>query len=293
MQETTQEIAYSGDDKYKSASKTAIISVDMDSTSLTADNVTATYKVDKYLTITLTDSQGSPIANATVSVMLKSAKNYTTDENGKIKVKVSNLVPKTYTAKITFKGDDNYIGSNTTAKVVVKKAASKITAKSKTFKSNIKVKKYTITLKDKKGNPIKKAKVYLKVKGKTYSATTNSKGKATFKIKKLTKIGKFKATVIFKGNDYYKKSTKKVKITVKSPWKTVSKGSKLKTTVKKIQRALKSKGYYLYENGHYLKVDGIYDIYTEWAVKEFQSNNGLKVTGKVDYNTAKKLKLVK
>ena len=40
---------------------------------------------------------------------------------------------------------------------------------------------------------MKKAKVTLKVKGKTYAAKTNSKGKATFKITKLTKKGTYKA----------------------------------------------------------------------------------------------------
>lgn len=37
---------------------------------------------------------------------------------------------------------------------------------------------------------MKKVKLTLKIKGKTYKATTNSKGKATFKITKLTKKGK-------------------------------------------------------------------------------------------------------
>jgi hypothetical protein len=70
-------------------------------------------------------------------------------------------------------------------------------------------------LKDNTGKAIKKAKVTLKVKGKTYKAKTNSKGKATFKIKKLTKKGTYKATVIFKGNKYYNKLVKKVKIKLK------------------------------------------------------------------------------
>lgn len=42
-------------------------------------------------------------------------------------------------------------------------------------------------LKNSKGKAIKKMRVTLKIKGKTFSAKTNSKGKATFKIKKLTK----------------------------------------------------------------------------------------------------------
>jgi hypothetical protein len=219
--------------------------------------VTATYKVNKYLVINLTDSKGNPLANATVTVELNTAKNYTTDENGQIKVKVSSLVPKTYTAKITFKGDDKYAESNTTAKVNVKKATSKITAKAKTFKTTTKTKKYTVMLKA-NGKALKNKWVYLKVNGKKYKAKTNSKGKATFKITQLNKAGKFKATVTFKGNDYYKKTTKKTTIKVKSVWKTVQKGSKNSAIVKKIQRALKNHGYYLEYNGHYLKVDGIF-----------------------------------
>ena len=288
----TIEIVYSGDGNYKSASKTAVLTVGRDSTNITAADVTATYKISKYLVINLADSRGNPLANAIVTVELTTAKNYTSDENGQIKVKVSNLVPKLYTAKITFKGNDNYTGSNTTAEVTVKKATAKITAKAKTFSTTTKTKKYTITLKDSKGNPIKKAVVSLKVNGNTYKATTNSKGKATFKITKLSNKGTYKATVTFKANKYYKKATKNAKITVKSVWKTVAKGSKNHAIVKKIQRALKSNGYYLSYNGHYLMVDGIYHDYTKMAVKQFQKANGLKVTGKVDEKTAKKLKLI-
>ena len=53
------------------------------------------------------------------------------------------------------------------------------------------------------------------LKTNQFTAKTNSKGKATFKIKKLTKRGKYTAAVTFAGNKYYNKVTKKVKITVK------------------------------------------------------------------------------
>ena len=39
-------------------------------------------------------------------------------------------------------------------------------------------------------------------------------------------------------------------------------------------------------------VDGIYHDYTVKAVKQFQKAKGLKVTGKVDEKTAKKLKII-
>ena len=74
---------------------------------------------------------------------------------------------------------------------------------------------YTIALKNSKGKAMKKDKVFLKVGKKTFKAKTNSKGKATFKIKKFTKKGTYKTTVTFKGNKYYNKVVKKVKIKIK------------------------------------------------------------------------------
>ena len=93
------------------------------------------------------------------------------------------------------------------------KVKSTITAKKATFKAKAKTKKYTITLKAGK-KAIAKVKVTLKIKGKTYTATTNSKGKAVFKLK-LSKKGKYTATINYKGNNKYKASNKKVKITIK------------------------------------------------------------------------------
>ena len=62
--------------------------------------------------------------------------------------------------------------------------------------------------------------------------------------------------------------------------------------VKKIQRSLKNHGYYLEYNGKYLKVDGIFWNYTKMAVKEFQNDKSLKITGKVDEKTAHKLGII-
>ena len=99
--------------------------------------------------------------------------------------------------------------------ITIKKATSKITAKAKSYKASAKTKKYVITLKSKKGKAIKKAKLTLKVNGKTYKATTASNGKAIFKITKLTKKGKFTAKIKFAGNGYYKASSASKKITIK------------------------------------------------------------------------------
>ena len=209
------EIVFKGNDIYNESNVIATVTVNKDSTSLSADAITAVYNVNKNLVITLKDSRGNPIDGAAVTVDLNGAKTYTTDSKGQIKVATANMVPKVYTAKITFNGDANYDGSSKDVKVTVKKATPKLTAKKVTLKAKTKTKKYAVTLKDNVGKAMNKVQITLKVKGKTYKATTNAKGKATFKIKKLAKKGTYKATVTFKGNGNYNKITKTVKIKVK------------------------------------------------------------------------------
>ena len=91
-------------------------------------------------------------------------------------------------------------------------------------------------------------------------------------------------------NKIIKKSNKKNENKSEN-FKTISKGSNDTSTVKKIQRALKREGYYVKVGKSNLKIDGIYGQYTVKAVQQFQKANGLKVTGKVDLQTAKKLNI--
>ena len=129
------------------------------------------------------------------------------------RLKINGLTPKTYLATITYHDIYNNIVATKTFKIVVKKATPKITAKKLTFKPKKKSKKYTITLKSGE-NPVKKVKVHLKIGKKTFKATTNSKGKAVFKIKLNTK-GTYNSKITFKGNKCYKASSKTVKIKIK------------------------------------------------------------------------------
>ena len=207
-------VDYAGDENYAASNTTVQITVNKINIKISANAITATYNVNKNLVITLKDAKGNALGRVSITVNLNGVKTYTTNNNGQIKINVAKLVPKAYTAKITFAGNNKYAASSANVKVTVKKAKSTITAKKKTFKKAKKTKKYSITLKSGK-TAIKKVQVTLKIKGKTYKAKTNNKGKATFKIKKLTKKGTFKATIKFKGNKYYKSVAKKVKIKIK------------------------------------------------------------------------------
>ncbi len=209
-------IRFNGDDNYMPSNATAKITINKQTTQITATGVTTIYNINKDFVITLKHSQNSPLAKTKITVNFGTgAKTYTTDNNGQVKISTATLVPNTYTVKIAFEGNDNYMKSSSTAKVTVKKATPKVKAKAATFKKSLKIKKYSIILKNNKNQAMKKVKVTLKVKGKTYSAITTKKGLATFKITKLTKKGKFTATIKYNGNKYYTKLTKNIKIRVK------------------------------------------------------------------------------
>ena len=205
-------------------SKTFIVTVNpwvpvivQTATKITASKLTTTYNVAGKVTFTLKDEDGRVLSGENVTVIFNGKTyNKVTDSKGQVSVDIpSGLAPKTYNAYIKFEGDESFKASSASAKVVVSKATPKITAKAKTFKKSVKTKKYTITLKNNLNKVMKNTKVTIKVNKKTYTAKTNSKGVATFKITKLAKKGKYTATVKYAGNKYYNSKSVKVKITVK------------------------------------------------------------------------------
>lgn len=123
-------------------------SVQLNKTKITVNNIKTVYNNAKYLVATLKDVNGNVLKNAKVSISLN-GKVYSkvTDSKGQVKLYV-NLPPKTYTAKITFYGDNKYIKSTANGKIAVKKAKVKLAAKNIMFKKSKKIKKYTVTLKN-------------------------------------------------------------------------------------------------------------------------------------------------
>ena len=128
------------DANHNNVTKNATITVNKAKTQLTGNAITTTYNIDKNLVITLKDANGNVLDGVGVTVELNGAKTYVTDANGQIMVSTKGLAPKTYTAKVTFKGNTNYAESSKDVKVTVKKATPKLTAKKKTFKSSVKTK---------------------------------------------------------------------------------------------------------------------------------------------------------
>ena len=178
------------------------------STKIVASNLVKYYKDSKKLVITLKDSKNKIVAGRSLSIKLN-GKTYkgATDKKGQIKITI-NLKKGSYAVSIKFAGDKYYKASS--KKVTVKVVYPQIKAVKTTVKRNKKLQVKFLTY---KGKAIKSQKVTLKIKGKTYTVKTNSKGIASLKIK--VKKGTYSVKFGFKNIKTYGKYTKTIKIRVK------------------------------------------------------------------------------
>ena len=184
-------------------------------TTLTATNVNAAYKENKYIVATLKDSNGNPISGAKIGFANNGVTYITTDANGQAKYSTKNLTEGTHSIPVKFFGNDAYIESNkVTSKVVINKKATKLTAPDVT--SFYQKDDYIVaTLKDSNGNPISGAKIGFANNGVTY-ITTDANGQAKYSTKNLAE-GTHNIIVRFFGDNTYAASDKiNVKVDVKS-----------------------------------------------------------------------------
>ncbi|MBQ7929109.1 MAG: Ig-like domain repeat protein [Methanobrevibacter sp.] len=186
-------------------------------TTLTVEDVKAFAGDNGKIVITLKDSNGVGLFNK--QLIITYADNYITgytDNNGSVEIPFIENAAVTKYVTAVFLGEGNvYQGAVDTAKVVISKKATTLTAaKTKVSAKVKKAIKVKVTLKNGK-TAIKGKKVTIKVNGKTFKATTNAKGVATISVK-IAKKGTFKATFKFAGDSAYKASSSKtVKFTVK------------------------------------------------------------------------------
>lgn len=206
--------SYSGDANFNSVSNSITVTIISKDPKLVSNDLTKYYHDSKKFSVRLVDYNGNPLVSENIEFKLQDkygfpVKEFKKKTDGKGYVKLDfDIKPDTYYVIM------NYGGVTDVAKVIVKKSKTYFVASSKSFKAKSKTKKYTVSLED-KGYYLVSYKVALKVGGKTYTAKTNKKGKATFNLKKLSKKKTYTATINFKGDAYYTKATKKVKIKVK------------------------------------------------------------------------------
>ena len=170
----------------------------------------------------LRDSNGNPIANATVTFAYKTVVfNSTTDENGTLYLGISTYLSQDALCALSYLGDETHNATFVAFNFKIQKKPTAIKAAAKTYKVTKKYKYLTVTLKTTKASS-RDGKVYLKkgkkitltVNGKTYKGYTNANGKVTFTITNLNKKGKYTAVIKYAGSETYESAKTKVKLKV-------------------------------------------------------------------------------
>ena len=209
---------FGGSDKYGECDLTTTIQLSpvQTATGISAGSlgVNAINAKNAIYTFTLKDVNGHALSGKSVSISFNGVL-YTSssDSKGVVSFKLPTNAAGKYAVTMAFTGDSTYKGSVATSTISINKQATKLTVAKKTFKKSA-TKKVTAVLKDNAGKVLSGKKMTLKVNGKTYTAKTNSKGVATFKVK-LTKKGTFKATTKFAGDSFYTAKSVSSKIVVK------------------------------------------------------------------------------
>ena len=181
----TIEVAYSGDDNYKSEIQNATVKVreELIKTVLSGDGLVMYVGDNSTFNVTLTDGNGNPIAGKGIKLRIV-GKEYTaiTDENGVAKWPIG-LKPGLYSASVIFKGDDTYEASdalNTSVEVKTKVRIDQNKNLVKDYHDD--AKPFTVRTLDKYGKPAANQYVKMTVSGKTYTVKSNGNGIATLPI---------------------------------------------------------------------------------------------------------------
>lgn len=159
--------------------------------------------------INFKDTNGTPISNRNLTAKINNEKHLlTTDSQGSASLKLD-LKASSYVLNVVFEGDETYSPTNQTFNIHILKQNVKL---SSTPSSLIKGEHFFVYLTNQFNQPVTDVSVSFKVNGKTYSSTTNSNGRAGFKINLNPHM--YSIDINFKGNAFYNSVSKTVKLLV-------------------------------------------------------------------------------
>ncbi|WP_298500039.1 C1 family peptidase [uncultured Methanobrevibacter sp.] len=224
------DISYLGDDLTAPVNMSITINniIPIRSATVVEGNNFTQYAIEYYsgerggnFTVQLKDASGKVLANKTVLIGYNGkCLERTTDENGFANVQINLVAANRLTFAVAFLGDENYNATMSVYLITINKKPVTMTANAKTYKASAKTKSFTVSLStipgasaDGKTYFAAGKKVTMKVKGVIYTAKTNDKGQATFKLS-LNKKGTYTADIDYAGDNTYKSASKSVKITV-------------------------------------------------------------------------------
>ncbi len=188
--------SYEGNEDYSNAFINRTVTVTKAIAILSADNIVMTYRDGSALLVSLTDSNGIPIAGASVNIDVGKVYSIKTNGSGIAKLPI-NLAPGKYTVSVSF-NTSGYEAESITLLVTVNKATPTLTGNDLVveYKAGS---KYNVTLTDENGNAMSNCVVKITVLGKTYNRKTDANGIASLPINLA--VGNYTVSAEFEGNN--------------------------------------------------------------------------------------------
>ena len=170
-------VSYAGDDELAAITSEVTITIVNGNTSLTADDLEKYFGGSERFEVTLVDSEGNPIANQNVSIILNGVTyNRTTDDNGVASMAI-NLNSGRYTAEVIF-NQTGYDVAKATAEINVLSTVEGSDIE-KIFRNGT---QYYATFVDSQGNLITNTNMTFNINGVFYNRVTNGSGVARLNI---------------------------------------------------------------------------------------------------------------
>ena len=168
----TAAINYPGDDKYNPAMTAVNITVNRNTVSITAENLTKFYKDSEKFTVTVTDAKGQAAPNRTVDITINGVTyKRTTDENGTASLNI-NLGAGEYPVSVAV---DDVVANST----VIVKSTIDASDVIKIFRNDT---QYYARFTDANGNILANTNVSFNINGVIYNRTTDANGTAKMNI---------------------------------------------------------------------------------------------------------------
>ncbi len=207
-------------DDYIYPQETLLVERDLDvvfdrvGTSLSADDLFMTYKDGSAWTVTLTDVNANPIANAIVKIgILDRVYDRKTNADGVASLPI-NLAIGIYDMTARFEGDLNYASSSVSASIYVNYPPATLSAEDIIMVENDGT-EYTLFVTDSNGNPIADVPIMLEMGDEMVYIQTNEEGRASRPIDLY--VGVYDFTATFEGSDTASPASIVSKVTVCRP----------------------------------------------------------------------------
>ena len=205
-------IKFKGNENYNASSLSINITIRTLNSTIICDNLTFIYNESGILMACLKDSEGNPIENGTLELLInKKHMPLITNSSGEVGFNLTSFSIGTYYGNLYFAETNRYAESTIPVLVTVKGIPVEINASDLNYTYGDET-YLTVTLKDKYGNPLVNESVAFTTKDNPIFVKTDADGQAKFLM--MLAPGIYNATVSYSGNETHQSNSTVVHIIV-------------------------------------------------------------------------------